>query len=67
MSIFCKIDNLLFCFLESFFMVDVPSKIDFLFSRGRNGLPENSKFGTNLLYLFIDQKNDHFLQMFWNG
>ena len=33
-------------------------KIDFLFSKGRSGLPKEAKFGTNLIYWFIDPKND---------
>ena len=32
--------------------------IDFLFNRALSGLPKEAKFGTNLMYWFIDPKND---------
>ena len=33
-------------------------KIDFLFSKGRSGLPKDAKFGTNLIYWFMEPKNN---------
>ena len=32
--------------------------IDFLFRSGRSGLPKDAKFGTNLMYWFVEPKND---------
>ena len=45
-------------FSNAFVWSSFHRKNDFLFVRGLRGLARDAKFGTNLMYCFVDPRND---------
>ena len=54
-----------FIFSNAFVWSSFHEKNDFLFKRGLIWLPRDARIGTNLMYWFVDRKNDlNFLKSF---
>ena len=57
-----------FIFSNAFVWSSFHERSDFLFKRGLIGLPRDARIGTNLMYWFVNRKNDlNSFKFFGNG